>query len=97
MDVAGLPDMMTTHLSLDVVLRVPVTVVNDDCRRSCEVEPNAARLCPEQEDECVRLWVVESVDKSLPICAVDAIVQALVCVAAMATEVLAYVEHADHL
>mmetsp|Transcript_19465 Transcript_19465/g.73536 ORF Transcript_19465/g.73536 Transcript_19465/m.73536 type:complete len:338 (-) Transcript_19465:1450-2463(-) len=94
--VLRLPDSVAACHRLHVILRVPVRVVDDHGVRRREIDPDAARPGAEQEDEGI-LSGVEAVDGLLPVVSRDRPVEALTAEAAMPTEVLQEIQHADHL
>ena len=57
---------MATSLGLQIVLRVPVTVVNDDGVGSRQIDTQTAGFGAEQENESIRIWFTVTIDGSLP-------------------------------
>ena len=93
-DRLGLADAVAARLGLDVVLRVPVGVVDDHRVGGDEVDADAARARAKEEEELVGI-VGEAVDGRLPRLARDGAVEPLVLVAVQAHVVLDEVE--EHL
>lgn len=77
-------------------LRIPITVVDDACIRSREVDSHPAGPRREQEDEARRLSV-EPVYGFLPLVARRASVKPLVTVASQAQKLLYHIQHANEL
>mmetsp|Transcript_16565 Transcript_16565/g.57911 ORF Transcript_16565/g.57911 Transcript_16565/m.57911 type:complete len:886 (+) Transcript_16565:420-3077(+) len=92
-----LPDAVRAIHGLQVHLRVPVAVVEDDDVGRGEVDAEPAGARGQQEHEAVALVLRVAVDGLLPQVARDGTVQALVHVAAEAQVLLERVEHLDEL
>ena len=73
-----LADAVAARLRLQVVLRVPVGVVDDDRVGRGEVDAHAARARAEQEEKGGRAGLAEPVDGGLALVAGDRAVEALV-------------------
>ena len=58
----GLTDTMGTVHGLQVGLRVPVTVIQNDNVGGCEVDTQTTSASREQEDELLAVWLVVLVD-----------------------------------
>ncbi len=51
-----LTNPMTASLCLEVILRVPVRVIDDDRVSCCEVNTETARTSTQQEHKAIRIW-----------------------------------------
>lgn len=60
-----LADTVTSSLSLEVVLRVPVAVIDDNCVGCCQIDPQAASFRAEQEHESIRVRFAKPVNSCL--------------------------------
>ena len=78
----GLSDAMAARLGLQVVLRVPVGVVDDDGVGRRQVDADAARARAEEEEEGGRAFRTEAVDGLLPFVTGDRAIEPLVLEAA---------------
>ena len=74
----GLADAMAARLGLQVVLWVPVGIVDDDRVGGRQVDAHAARARAQQEEKGIRVRRAVAVDGSLPLVASHRPVQALV-------------------
>ena len=88
---------MTACLRLQVVLRIPVRVVDDDGVGGGQVDAEAARARTQQEGEAVRVGLGVAIDGLLAQFAADATIDALVREAHLYEVVFEDVEDADHL
>ena len=69
---------MGSAKGLDVVVRIPVTVVDDDGVGRCQVNAETAGPGGEKEHELLGTWRIESVDGVLTVIASDTSINALV-------------------
>mmetsp|Transcript_6942 Transcript_6942/g.13213 ORF Transcript_6942/g.13213 Transcript_6942/m.13213 type:complete len:216 (+) Transcript_6942:1287-1934(+) len=97
LDIFRLPNPVAPRLRLDVVLRIPVRIVNNDSVCRSEVDADAARACAKEEDKYIRSFLRETVDPSLAIRGLHRSVQPFVRVRAIVQVVFQYVQHPDHL
>mmetsp|Transcript_15009 Transcript_15009/g.38568 ORF Transcript_15009/g.38568 Transcript_15009/m.38568 type:complete len:573 (+) Transcript_15009:2004-3722(+) len=97
LDVAGLPDAVAPRHGLQVILRVPVRVVQDDHIGCGEGDALPASLCGQKEHKAVGVILGEAVDGGLPGSACRAAVDALHVVPSQGEVVLQHVEHDDEL
>ncbi|RNA41346.1 hypothetical protein BpHYR1_050426 [Brachionus plicatilis] len=92
-----LTDAVRPTKRLDVVVRIPVRVVYDDCVRSGQIDAEAAGARRQQKTKLWRARRIKSVDGLLTVAAGDRAVQPLVLVAHVLQKVFEYVEHLGHL
>ena len=85
------------HLHLDVVVRVPVRVIDDDGVGGVEVDTETSGPGGQQEAELLGSFLVEPIDGVLSESSGDAAVDSLVLVALAVEEVLQEVQHLGHL
>ena len=88
----GLADAMAARLGLQIVLRVPVGIVDDDRVGGRQVDAHAARARAQQEEKGIRVRRAVAVDGSLPLVASHRPVQALVAEASQLDVLLDQVE-----
>jgi len=92
-----LADAVAARLRLQVILRIPVAVVDDDGVGGRQVDAEAARPRAQQEHELVAVGLAVAVDGLLALLAANAAVDALVGEALEHQVVLDDVQDADHL
>mmetsp|Transcript_20639 Transcript_20639/g.79043 ORF Transcript_20639/g.79043 Transcript_20639/m.79043 type:complete len:211 (-) Transcript_20639:787-1419(-) len=92
-----LANAVAARLRLDVILGVPVAVVDHDSVGGGQVDAEAASPRGEEEDELRRARRVESVDPFLPVPARHAAVDAAELVALVDHVVFQHVQHPRHL
>mmetsp|Transcript_24257 Transcript_24257/g.71712 ORF Transcript_24257/g.71712 Transcript_24257/m.71712 type:complete len:740 (-) Transcript_24257:1603-3822(-) len=97
LDLLLLPDPVRAVHRLQVGLRVPVAVEEDDCVGRLEVEPEPARARREHKDEVVRARRVELAEQLAAILALGAAVEAEVLVVAQVEVELEQVHQLHHL
>jgi len=88
-----LSDPVRARLRLQVVLWVPVAVVNNHRVGCCKVNTDAARPSRQQHDEQVRVWAAVSINSGLPLLPRDRSINALVGVSAQLHVVLEEIQH----
>lgn len=56
---------------LQIILRVPVTIINNNCICSCQVDTQTTSFCTQQEHKTIRVWLAKPVNCSLAQIATD--------------------------
>jgi len=92
-----LPDPVAPGLRLQVVLRVPVAVVDDARVRSGEVDAQATSLGAEQEDKPIRVWTAIPVDGCLSQVSSDPPIDPLKRIFSADQVILQDIQHFHHL
>eukprot|EP00960_Hanusia_phi_P069150 767012-Hanusia_phi.AAC.11 len=92
-----LPDPVAPCLRLQVVLRVPVAVEDDDCVGCRQVDPHPSRLGADEKYEAVTPLLVVAIDRALSHVPADPAVDALKGEVPCPHVLLEHVEHADEL
>lgn len=60
-----LTNTMATSLGLEIVLGIPVTVINDDSISSRQIDTQTTSFSAKQENETIRIWFAITIDCSL--------------------------------
>ncbi len=60
-----LANTMATSLSLKIILRIPIAVVDNDCIGCCKVNSQSTSFGAKQKDETIRIWFAVSINSSL--------------------------------
>ena len=92
-----LADAVCSVHGLEVCLRIPVTVEQDDDIGARQVDAQTTGACCKQEQELVAVWAVVFIDRSNAVFMDRAAVNPAVCILAEEAVVFENIKHAAHL
>ena len=93
----GLPNAVTSGGSLNVILRVPVTIIDDDCVCRLQVDTKPACSSREQEEEFAAIGRIEAIDAVLSLVVRCVAIDTAVIEVLRDQVVLDDVQHTRHL
>merc|ERR1711892_549148 len=96
-DLILLPDPVGSAEGLDIIVRIPVTVIDDNGVGSGQIDSETSSPGGEQEHKLLSTWLVEPINGLLPHCTSDASINPLILVPNTVEEILEKIQHFCHL